>query len=129
MPIKPVKLGTAGAVGIAQVGTLYLDETQGWDEPFQRSSDYPGLIGFGVGLVTQGLDIFEEGTPEEQASDALVCASEPMLIRSIYEAVKHYVAAPAGKEGGGKSQGKWKLIKRGQKQGTPQPPMARTRYV
>lgn len=122
MPIKPVKLGTAGAAGIVQVGTLYLDETQAWDEPFKRSSDYPGLIGFGVGLITQGLDIFTEGTPEEEASDALLCASEPMLIRSIYEAVKYYLAPEQG--GGKEGKGRWKLIKRGQGR---QP--ATTRYV
>ena len=130
MPIKPVKVGTAGALGLAHVGTLYLDEVQGWEEPFKRASDYPSLIGFGFGLITEGMDVFTEGSPEEEAADALLCASEPLLIRSIYEGLRYYLApeAPVPREGGGgQGQGKWKLIKRGRKPGKAQ--RATIRYV
>ena len=117
MPVKPVKLGTAAALGGAHVATLYLDEVQGWDEPFKRSSDYPQTVGFALGLALEGLDVFTEGTPEEQASDALLCGSAPLFIRSIYEAARHYLgpmAKKAKKKRVRTKGGQWKLVQVGE---------------
>ena len=106
MPVKPLKYGIAGGVGVAHVGLLHLDEAQGWDAPFKRSSDYPQTIGFGLGLIMNVLDIWGEN------GETLAIASEPLLIRSIYDAVKHYVGGGSPKKKT-KTKGKWKLIREG----------------
>lgn len=107
MAVKLVKYGVAGGVGAAHVGLLYLDGAQGWDEPFKRSSDYPQLIGFGLGLAMDALEVYGE------IGETLAIASEPLLIRSVYEAVKHYVGGGTPKKRAQKTKGRWKLIREG----------------
>lgn len=105
--VRLAKLGIAGGVGLLHVGCLYADETQGWEEPFRRAQDYPQTIGFvlglGSGLMLTG-DVAEYG-------EALAVASEPLLIRSIYEAVRGSLGSPKRKTP--RSRSRWKLVKRG----------------
>jgi len=108
LAVKPIKYGISTGVGLVHVGTLLLDERQGWTEPFKRASDYPQLIGFGVGLAIDALDI---GPEEGEIGEALALSSLPLLTRSIYEAVRHYVGGGAKKVIARK--GRWKLIKEG----------------
>jgi len=108
LAVKPIKYGISAAIGIGHVATLFLDEKQEWTEPFKRASDYSALIGFGAGLVIDALDI------EDDIGEALALSSLPLLTRSIYEAVRHYVGG-----GGAKKRkvvarkGRWKMIKEG----------------
>ena len=91
---------------------VYLDETQGWVEPFKRAQDYPQTIGFVVGMADALLELTEEG----EIGETLAVASEPLLIRSIYEAVRHYVGSPeekAKRKAQAKLKGRWKLVREG----------------
>jgi len=111
MAVKPVKYAISGVVGGIHVGTLVLDEAQGWKEPFKRSSDYPQTIGFITGLGLDALDIL----PEE--GEAIALSSFPLLLRSIYEAVKHYLGAKTKvKQRAKQTKGRWKLIQTGREQ-------------
>ena len=86
---------------------VFLDETQGWVEPFKRAQDYPQAIGFVLGMADALLELSEEG----EIGETLAVASEPLLVKSIYEAVRHYVGS--GKKPKPKQKGRWKLVREG----------------
>ena len=121
MGVRPIRHVTGLGLGGVHVGTVYLDETQGWEEPFKRTQDYPQTIGFVVGMADALLELTEKG----EFGETLAVASEPLLMRSIYEAVRHYVGSPSPKRAGKKTgKGRWKLVRAGQGAGgEPQIPM------
>ena len=119
MAVKPIRHVTGLGLGGVHVATLYLDEAQGWDEPFKRSSDYPQTLGFVVGMADALLELSEKG----EIGETLAVASEPLLIRSVYEAVRHYVGGGSSKRGRRRTpKGRWKLVREGAG-GQPQIPM------
>jgi len=115
MVLRLGRLGVAGGVGGVHVASLYVDEIQGWKEPFRRSQDYVNLGLFLAGLADAGMEISKEGW----IGETLAIASEPLLIRSIYEALRHYVFKSPGYRGGTKitskkmTEGGWVLTRRG----------------
>ena len=121
MGVRPIRHVTGLGLGGVHVATLYLDETQGWDEPFKRAQDYPQTIGFVLGMADAMLELTEKG----EFGETLAVASEPLLIRSIYEAVRHYVGSPSPKRAGKKTaKGRWKLVREGRRAGgEPQIPI------
>jgi len=116
MGIKPVKYAISAGVGGAHVISSYADEVQGWTEPFRRSQDYVHLIGFGIGLV----DAVAEFSAEGAIGEALALSSEPLLIRSLYEAARHYLAGGSSSPKKSASKAGWKLVTQGAGAGQPQ---------
>ena len=109
--MKPIRHLTGFGLGGLHVGMAYLDETQGWEEPFKRAQDYPQTIGFVLGMADALLELTEKG----EFGETLAVASEPLLMRSIYDAVRHYVGSPSPKRAGKKTaKGRWKLVRTGQ---------------
>jgi len=103
LPVKLVKYGISGAVGVGYIIGEYIDEKQGWIEPYRRTQDWIPTVGFFVGL---GCDVLmpEEGMKE--AGEALALSSFPLFLRSVKYGVKKLLA------GGGKKKGKkggWRL--------------------
>jgi len=112
MPLKLIeRLGIGAAMGGAEIVAMYADEYQGWTEPFKRSKDYLNLGAFVVGLADAGMEFSKGGW----VGETLFIASEPLLIRSIYEALRHYVFK-GGSKGGtkitSKKKGRWVLTER-----------------
>jgi len=102
VPIKLVKYGVSGGLGTAFVIGEYVDEIQGWTEPYKRTQEWIATGGFIAGLICDAMDI--------DAGEALGLASFPLFIRAIKKAVAHYVAGSSSggrKRGGGK--GGWSL--------------------
>ena len=110
--MKPIRHITGFGLGGLHVGMLYLDEVQGWEEPFKRAQDYPQTIGFVLGMADALLELSEDG----EIGETLAVASEPLLIRSAYEAVRHYVGSPSPKRGKKrtKRKGRWQLVRVGE---------------
>ena len=109
--MKPIRHATGFGLGGLHIGMVYLDETQGWVEPFKRTQDYPQAIGFVLGMADALLELSEDG----EIGETLAVASEPLLIKSIYEAVRHYVGSQSPKRAGRKpkQKGRWKLVREG----------------
>ena len=107
--MKPIRHATGFGLGGLHVGMVYLDEAQGWVEPFKRAQDYPQTIGFVVGMADALLELTEDG----EIGETLAVASEPLLIKSIYEAVRYYVGSPSSPKGAPRKKGRWKLVREG----------------
>jgi len=100
MPIRPVKYAIAGGIGAAAVASRWVDLRQGWDVPFRRVQDYIGLGGFIVGLADAGLEI----SPGGEVGETVAIASTPLLLISIYQAVKYFLKKSPSKTKGGKGK-------------------------
>lgn len=87
MPVKLVKIGTSGIVGLVDIGLEKLDEMQGWTEPFRKSQDIFRAGAFSFGLINElALRIVPSDVGE-----SLMDSSLPLLEKSIYEFVSKAV--------------------------------------
>jgi len=113
MPIVLKKYGVSAGVGAARIASRYVDEVQGWVEPFKRSKDYVGVAGFILGLVDAAAEFSKDGW----VGETLALSSLPLVMDSFYEAIRHYAGGSpgGGKQGTQGKQGRWRLVQ----QGTP----------
>lgn len=78
MPIKLVKVGVAAIPGVAEIAEDYLDVDPEIIHATRGAE-------FGIGLI--GSLMVPRGSPWEDPLEALMLASEPLAIKSVYSLV------------------------------------------
>ena len=105
MGLELAGIGTSAVFGGVDIGTDYIDESQGWIEPFKRTKDWVRVAGLVLGIV--GDEDVGKFLPKD-VSEGLIYSSIPMVERSAHDFVKGALAAHKEEE-----EGEWKLKKKG----------------
>lgn len=93
--IDPVKITTSTALAVADIGLEYMDDKQGWTNPFQNSKDVMRTAGFVGGLV--GLIMGRDGDTITKVAETALYTTETGFFRTVKDAAHTYLKLGARK--------------------------------